>query len=172
MKYARHEYERRFLLAAPDVPVSAIRTVEIHDLYLSETRIRVRRAETVAGEGAGRAEYKLTQKVPDPNLGPGLITTLYLTLAEYQVLSQLPGSMIRKTRLGLPPLAIDCFRGPLTVLYLAEAEFSSASDLCAYVPPAWVVAEVTGDTRFTGGALAETDVPTLRHWLADYDIAP
>jgi CYTH domain-containing protein len=172
MKYARHEYERRFLLASPDVPDSAIRTIEINDLYFKGTRIRLRRAETVEGEGAGVAEYKLTQKVPDPSGGPGLITTFYLTLAEYQACSQMPGSMLRKTRMSVPPLAVDCFRGPLAGLYLAEAEFSSLSELSAYVPPDWVAAELTADARFRGGTLVETDAPTLRQWLAEYGLDP
>ena len=75
LKYARSEFERRFLLEArPDDP--AVRAVAIEDRYVVGTRIRLRRMSILAA-GAEVAEadiFKLTQKVPAPEKGPGLIT--------------------------------------------------------------------------------------------------
>lgn len=65
-KYALVERERRFLVGA--VPEGgSIRTVEIVDRYIDGTRIRLRAASTVEGEGKGSVHYKLTQKVPGPD---------------------------------------------------------------------------------------------------------
>ena len=101
-KYARVERERRFLLPrVPDGP--CLRRAEITDLYLSHTRLRLRRTvETTAA--ATTTVRKLTQKVPAPAGGPGLITSLYLDEAEYEALSMLPGAGLTKTRYSVPRL--------------------------------------------------------------------
>ena len=174
MKYARPEYERRFLLAQqPEVGV--VRQVEITDLYVSGSRIRLRRAVTVfdatlGDDVEGAIVYKLTQKIPRPEGGPGLLTSFYLDDREYQALSPLPGERLRKARLSVPPLGIDCFTGPLRGLYVAEAEFETAADMHAFVPPTSVVGEVTEDVRFSGGQLVTTTRDALVKTLADYGI--
>ena len=91
-KYARVERERRFLLLR--VPAGpCIRRAEISDLYLSGTRLRLRRTvETTAS--ARTTVRKLTQKIPAPGGGPGLITTMYLDEAEYEALATLPGARV------------------------------------------------------------------------------
>ena len=59
-KYARHEYERRFLLAERP-PDPAVRTVAIHDRYLTGTTLRLRRMDDHAEKAP---VFKLTQKIP------------------------------------------------------------------------------------------------------------
>src|SRR5512139_3877673 len=83
LKYALPECERRFLL--PCLPDQAIaRSVAITDRYLTGTRVRLRRmVETV--EGRTTMFFKLTQKIPAPDGAPGLLTTMYLSEAEYRV---------------------------------------------------------------------------------------
>ena len=124
LKYARLERERRFLLRVSPAE-GVVKTTRIADRYLLGTRLRLRRAiETVTVGGIGeRTVYKLTQKVPAPDGGPGLITTLYLDAVEYAVLEQLPAATVHKTRLSVPPLGIDVFEDALAGLVLAEAEF-------------------------------------------------
>jgi hypothetical protein len=109
LKYARAELERRFLLArAPEG--ACVRRAAITDLYVTGTRLRLRRAvETTAG--GSTISYKFTQKIPAPGGGPGLITTLYLDEAEHSVLSELPGSGLTKTRYSVPPFGVDVFTG-------------------------------------------------------------
>jgi hypothetical protein len=169
-KYARVERERRFLLAAaPEgLPGPARR---ITDRYLTGTRLRLRSTER---EGAP-AELKLTQKIPaDRPAGgvQGLITTAYLSPAEYEVFAVLPARVLRKSRYGLPPLGVDVFEAPLHGLVLAEAEFGSDEEAAEFAVPAAAVAEVSHDARFSGGRLAAVDRPELLGWLAGFGIRP
>ena len=167
-KYARPEWERRFLLAGP-LPGTPVKSAEITDRYLLGTRLRLRRTvETAAGET--RTFYKLTQKIPAPDGGPGLITTVYLDAAEYERLSSLPAAVLRKTRLSIPPLGVDVFAPPLAGLYLAEAEFDSAAELQAFAVPICAVAEVTHDPRFTGGRFAAMTAEELAALLSAFGI--
>jgi hypothetical protein len=152
VKYARPERERRFLFRGrPSGDV--VRTVDITDRYLRGTRIRLRETVERTAEDKRRL-YKLTQKIPAPGGGPGLITTFYLDTSEYSAMSVVAADVLRKTRLSIPPLGVDIFHGPLEGLVLAEAEFDSDEDMQAFEPPDASLAEVTDDHRFTGGRLA------------------
>jgi CYTH domain-containing protein len=163
-KYSLPERERRFLVADP--PTSGIvRTVTIEDLYIAGTRMRLRR---ITDEG--QLTYKFTQKIPDPSGSPGLITTLYVSESEYDVLNALPGARLRKTRYSVPPFGIDVFEGELEGLVLAEAEFTTDAEMAAFDPPAFAIAEVTHDRRFTGGAFVTTSRADLL--AAMQDISP
>jgi hypothetical protein len=111
-KYARVERERRFLLARPPLTSTAAASRRITDRYLAGTRLRLRRAESTH---CGACEFKLTQKVPAQRPGhvQGLITNIYLSQAEYELLACLPAATLSKTRLSVPPLGIDVFDPPL-----------------------------------------------------------
>lgn len=173
-KYARLEYERKFLLENPP-KLGVVRRVEITDLYVSGSRVRLRRAVTVYDEAVGNEAvdatvYKLTQKIPGPNGRPGLLTSFYLDDREYEAFSRLPGESLNKTRLSIPPLAIDCFMGPLEGLCLAEAEFETLADMNAFTAPESVIGEVTEDVRFSGGQLVTTARDALEKIVAEYGI--
>ena len=166
-KYARIERERRFLVE--EFPTAGIvRTRHIADRYLDGTFLRLREQTDVDGT----AIFKLTQKLPIVANGPQqvLITTIYVTQHEFRLLSQLPGKMLRKARYSIPPLGIDVFEGALEGLRLAEAEFDSAEQAHAFVPPPFIRNEVTGDVRFTGGQLAGVSRANVKEWLAEYGI--
>ena len=163
-KYALVERERRFLLAAP--PVGAPRRrVLIEDRYLRGSRLRLRRMTDVDDPGS-RVIYKFTQKIPTDVGTPGLITTLYLSSAEYTALADLPADTLRKVRSSFPPLSVDTFEGPLHGLVLAEAEFETAADEATFRPPGGSIAEVTTDLRFTGGVLATLTTDETTELLA------
>ena len=169
-KYARVERERRFLLRrVPDGP--CIRRAEITDLYLSGTRLRLRRTvESTAT--ATTTVRKLTQKIPAPVGGPGLITTFYLDEAEYEALATLPGAGLTKTRYSVPPLGVDVFSGALGGLMMGEIEFETADEEARFPSPAESAVEVTLDRRFTGGRLAVMDRRELLALLAALDLEP
>lgn len=168
-KYALVERERRFVLRT--LPgIRSVRTVEIVDRYLAGSRIRLRTATTVDGEGAGSVRYKLTQKIPAPDGGPGLITTFYLEPSEHRLFDQLPGALLSKTRLSIPPFGVDVFGGALAGLLLAEAEFATDEEMAAFHPPAWIGPEVTNDPLFSGGRLAEMALHHVQEALARYGI--
>lgn len=170
-KYARIERERRFLLSeVPSGPPS--RRVRIEDRYLRGTRLRLRRMTDlgVVGEGGHTVSYKLTQKIPTAAGTPGLITTMYLSVAEYDTIAGIDADVLTKVRSSYPPLGVDAFGGPLAGLILAEAEFETAAEELAFRPPVDVVAEVTADLRFTGGRLVSMSVEETRDLLAGLGI--
>ncbi len=169
-RYAKPERERRFLLTR--VPAGEIvKTATITDRYLLGTRLRLRLMVEAQGE-ASRTYYKLTQKIPAPDGGPGLLSTTYLNEEEFALLATLPGSVLRKTRYSIPPFGVDVFDRPLDGLILAECEFDDDAAMHSFKPPAWILAEVTFDLRFTGGSLATMDPVDLTRLLTPFGGVP
>jgi len=168
-KYSRVERERRFLLAQPPPESAVTGRRQVTDRYLHGTRLRLRRFDYLDGQPS---EFKFTQKVAAerPGYVQGLITTSYLSAAEYDVLATLPARVLSKMRVSVGPLSVDIFDPPLHGLVLAEVEFSTdeAAGSFAVLPDA--VAEVTEDARFTGGNLVRTRRGDLVAWLAGYGI--
>jgi len=158
-KYSLPERERRFLMRRlPDGEVWRVASIE--DLYIAGTRLRLRK---LSYDGA--TFYKFTQKIPNPDGGPGFITTLYVSRSEYEVLATLPGDWLRKTRYSIPPMGFDVFEGELAGLFLGEMEFTSDDEMAAFPPPEGTVAEVTFDDRFTGGVLVRMARDDLQRLL-------
>lgn len=169
-RYAKPERERRFLLARQP-PGKITKTVHITDRYFLGTRLRLRQmAET--GDGSAEKFYKLTQKVPAPDGAPGLLSTIYLNAREFSLLAALPGSTLSKTRYSIPPFGVDAFESPLRGLFLAEVEFDDEAAMNAFIPPPWIVAEVTRDCRFTGGHLVTLRLGDLRALLSPFNLHP
>ena len=157
---------RRFLLARVPAPGSVTAARRITDRYVDGTRLRLRRVERL---DTGECSYRLTREQP---ACPGAPADLHLSEQEYaRLLAALPGPELTRTRLGVPPLGVDVFEGPLLGLVLAEAEFENPEDEETFVPPPGCVAELTEDDHFTGGRLARTDREHLRAGLAEYGVA-
>jgi len=167
-KYARVEWERRFLLERFPSEAKVTRVRRIVDLYIDGTNLRLRQQT----DAAGGAVFKLTQKLPADAAGArqGLITSIYLNRDEFQLLAKLPGSMLRKVRHSVPPFGIDVFEDALTSLVLAEAEFNSAEEAFGLSLPEFIVREVTEDPRFTGGELVRASRQDLEELLAEFQI--
>jgi len=166
--YARIERERRFLVDPFPRAANVVRIRHINDLYIDGTALRLREQR----ESGRPTVFKLTQNVPARAKGAqqGLITNMYLSAEEFFVLAQLPAKKISKTRYSVPPFGIDVFEGALEGLCLAEAEFDSAAAADALTIPSFILAEVTSDDRFTGGALVRTSQSEIRTWLSEYGI--
>lgn len=62
------------------------------------------------------------------------------------------------------------FDSPLGGLILAECEFDDDATMHSFIPPAWTLAEVTFDVRFTGGRLATSG--DLLELLSPFGVAP
>ena len=170
-RFARPELERRWLLSAVP-PGEPTRIVEIEDRYLPGPGLRLR-----AMSGADGTTYKLTQKVPGTDGGPGTLTTIYLSADQAASLQGLDAYVLRKTRTSFPPYGVDVFHDALAGLVLAEAEAlpapevavaSSLADLAAIPDPPGTIAEVTHDVTFTGGHLAQMSSAELRQALAPH----
>jgi CYTH domain-containing protein len=151
-KYARFELERRFLLEG--VPEGVGPPNRIIDRYLTGTRLRLRRQDSPE-------QYKLSQKEAPaaPDYATTVITTIYLSPEEYEVLAVLPGRELRKRRYHRGPYAIDVFEGDLAGLILAELTFESDAEMRAHPLPDFAVRDVSEDVRYTGGALAFDGLP-------------
>lgn len=151
-RFARPEWERRFLLDQSPVNASITRVRQIADRYIIGTRLRLRRIS----DSDGAVAFKLTQKLDRGAAGAfqGQLTTIYLTEEEYNILTALPACSLEKTRYSVPPFGVDVFKGNLAGLILAEAEFSSVEEAAALKLPGYFIQEVTSDQRFTGGYLS------------------
>ncbi|HEV2271753.1 MAG TPA: hypothetical protein VGR92_20065 [Steroidobacteraceae bacterium] len=169
-RYARPERERRFLLAK--LPAGTVeRTAHIVDRYLADTRLRLRQMTETRG-AATHTYYKFTQKVPAPDGAPGLLSTTYLNIEEYALLATLPAAALRKTRYSVPPFGIDAYEEPLRGLFVAEVEFDDDAAMNAFSPPPWIVAEVTHDSRFTGGHFSTMQSEDLTALLSGFGLHP
>jgi CYTH domain-containing protein len=167
-KYGRVEWERRFLLDRLPRGVVITRVRRITDLYIEGTSLRLRQQR----DDDGQTTFKLTQKLPQKRDGArqGLITSMYLTNAEFEVLAKLPAKVLGKTRHSVPPFGIDVFEGTLSGLILAEAEFESGEEAAALALPSFIQHEVTKDARFTGGNLVTASRRELEKWVGEHGI--
>jgi CYTH domain-containing protein len=149
--YARTECEKRWLLGS--LPVDLADPVEILDRYFPRSTLRLRRMQS-----GSNVVYKLGQKVRhDPDV-PSLasVTNVYLTEAEFDLVGQVDGATLSKTRwhwtVAQREFSVDQFGGPLGGLVLAEIEIAlGAAEPAA---PPLTLADVTDDDRFSGGRLA------------------
>lgn len=155
-KYSHVERERRFLVDPLTRPsLDGHRSILIEDLYISDTRCRLRR---MTDSVSGRVVLKLSKKyeAPDPLARPPVTT--YLSAEEYALFAALPGHWLRKRRHAVSSssgaFGIDLFEGMLAGLELAEIEQPDAASLAAVSLPDWAASEVTHDPVFEGGALA------------------
>ena len=159
LKYAFVERERRWLCAG--VPMDRVLWAEaIVDLYVTGTRLRLREARPLDG---GPPQRRIARKA-DVDAATRLITSIYLSEAEFALLADLPGKRLRKVRHHLAPtdgvaLSVDRFEGELEGLVLAEAEFDSDAALAAFPTPDFALREVTEDARYSGGMLIAHGLP-------------
>lgn len=150
-KYTMMEFERRWLVGR-----EALGSIQIHreqtitDKYLLGTRMRLRRVETSSGD----VSYKLCKKYGKISRFAEPIVNTYLSEAEFELLNQLPGASITKFRKYVADGAIDVFGRRSDTLAIFEVEFESEAAAECYVPPRFVLEEVTDVHRFSGAVLA------------------
>lgn len=153
-RYARPEYERRFLV--DELPKGTLSPFRIRDRYLHDTGLRLRRVETIDGD---LVELKLGHKWrPDPTY-PRVImhTSIYLDETEFALLSRLPGNDLVKTRYRVEDRsnwAVDLHESPKSGAIILEVDFPDTGEAAAFEPPDWASREVTDDEGYTGAGLA------------------
>jgi CYTH domain-containing protein len=163
-KYAQLERERRWLVdrdARPDV--SGRESLLIEDLYLVDTRFRLRRMSR-----SGWSSCKLTKRYQAEDAAVRPIVTAYLSEAEFHIFRRLPGRAIVKRRyrvpLGKQTWSLDLFEGALAGLELVECESSDDRGLAGLVPPPWAEREITYDPDYQCGSLAHTNAIPENTW--------
>ncbi len=150
-RYAHLEREQRWVLTS--VPPRVNRFAAISDRYLIDTQLRLRKVQNDVG-----TVYKFTQKIRVDPADPVSvkITNIYVSEAEYLILSAIPAAEVRKTRWTIEvsghDVAVDEFHGRHGGLVLAEVELEPNEE---FLPmPPFAVREVTHDNRYSGGYLA------------------
>jgi CYTH domain-containing protein len=158
-QYAKLESERRFLLRTIPEDLNLEESfLRINDLYIADTRLRLRRIESPSGE---TLVLKLGQKYrsPDQIALHRTMTTIYLNEAEYKILASLNGSTLTKRRYTYPyagfDTSIDVFESQLSGLILLEVQSLADKDITSFPVPPFAVREVTAEPFFTGGGLAK-----------------
>ena len=165
-RYARVERERRYLLRGlpPGLKTSDPHT-QITDNYVTGTRLRLRKVRTPE---TNEWTLKLTQKhAPSPpDFSRTLITNIYLSPYEYEVLSVFEGNELRKNRYPYGhegrAYSVDVFLGPLRGLLLAETDFETDGEMDSFPLPSFAVLDVTRDELFTGARLVGLTAEELR----------
>ena len=131
--------------------------IRIIDLYITHTRLRLRKMETPAGKTVA---LKLGQKYfsPDQETLHRTMTTIYLNAVEFQTLASLDGSTLIKRRYPYAHVgyntSIDVFESHLRGLIMLEIQCRSDIDFNDFPVPVFALREVTEEPFFTGGELA------------------
>ena len=172
MKYARIEYERRFLFRRlPEAidPLSGY--TQIFDRYIKGANLRLRRMTGPDGQVLERKfgkKFRLHEMPPEQTV----MTNLYLDEAEYQQLTTLPARTLTKKRYpyesGGQRFSLDVFDGALAGLVLGEIEKEDPAILQAVSLPAGCLQEVTADDFFTGGSLVRLDKDAFQKQIQTY----
>lgn len=170
-KYSQLENERRFLVSAAEKLELADRHyVQIDDLYLANTRLRLRSVTSPEGD----VVYKLCKKYPTADRYSGAMVNTYLTYSEYSVFNAIPGNRLSKRRYTVRAagvsFGINVFDDPLNGLVLCEAEKPTRKEICSLRFPSWATKEVTEDDFFTGARLAQITSEQLQEKLAALNV--
>ncbi len=150
-KYARLEIERRWIVIGGIADLIASATVlDLEDRYISGTQLRLRAVSSADAP----PRWKLCKKYPRRDGDPfEFITNVYLTEAEFRLLSALPGVVARKRRYRLAVGSLDVYSFPQTSAVF-EVEFDTVAQAASFVPPSFVGQEITGRASSSGAALA------------------
>jgi len=147
------EIERKFLVAAPPADLERHPSSAIEQGYLAiepggiEVRVRRRDGASVltakAGTGRTRAEEEI-------EIDGAAFERLWPLTA---------GRRVEKVRHLIPAgdgltIELDVYGGDLAGLVVAEVEFPDEAAADAFVPPAWLGADVTDDERYKNHRLA------------------
>ncbi len=164
------EFELTYLVKEVPAGVFTSPNKEILDIYIPVTAdhaiLRIRKSGDT---------YEITKKVPAHSTDSShqIENTIPLTEAEFGDLSQLPGKRVRKLRYYYHEAGteyeIDVFQDGLTGLVLADVEFSSNEDKAKFVPPTWVLADVTQEKFVAGGMLCGKSYADIESELASYN---
>ena len=161
-RYAETEREQRWLLS--HLPDGLTEPLEILDKYLDASTLRLRRVQS-----ASTVVYKLGQKVRHDPTDPSTtqMTNMYLSQAEFELLGQVEGAALAKTRwhwtVGESVLSVDQYGESLRGLVMAEIELPM--DGVGPTSPPLTVADVTQDDRFSGDRLASLTRPEAEDLL-------
>lgn len=156
-KYARQEFERRFLISQRPENLDRVTYKDIEDKYLDGTRLRVRKVTHHQ-----LVHYKLTKMLDlDQSDAPiHWISTIYLSQAEFAIFWALPGAAYQKRRYYVDDqsgitIGVDEIKMRQGMIWMAEVEFDNGEDMNRYQFPMDCEKEVTGDASYSGYEMAK-----------------
>lgn len=148
------EFELTYLIKDIPVGLAECPSKEILDIYLPSTsdhaKLRLRKRGDV---------YEITKKETASGADSShmIENTIPLTHEEFAELATLPGKRVHKIRYYYTEAGIDyeidVFQDGLLGLVLVDVEFTSNEAKAAFVPPTWILADVTQEKFLTGGVL-------------------
>jgi CYTH domain-containing protein len=151
-KYSAIEIERRWLVDLALVgDLASFPFREIEDLYVSDSRLRLRKIT----DASGSTIFKLGKKYGKRSVVAEPVTNLYLTELEHRQLSTLPGATTLKRRYSVAGGALDIYQHPRAGLAVYEVEFDDEISAHAFRPPHFVTCEITAESSLSGVSLAE-----------------
>ncbi|WP_145094553.1 CYTH domain-containing protein [Anatilimnocola aggregata] len=156
-KYSLLEIERRWLVnrqAIGSLDPSTARCIE--DLYIAGSQLRLRKMTSADGN----IIYKLGKKYGATDSSGEPVTNLYLTAAEHAIFDSLPGDRASKVRYLISDGALDVYEFPRTGFTVFEREFNNELAALRYLPPSFVVEEITQQPEYSGAALAAVELRT------------
>lgn len=143
---------------------------EILDIYLpasaEHATLRVRKRGDV---------YEITKKEPVSGTDSSHQNenTIPLTKEEFDDLKTLQGKRVRKIRYYYEEegttFEIDVFQDALKGLVLVDVEFTSNEEKAKFVPPEWILADVTQEKFVAGGVLCGKSYKDIESHLIQYD---
>jgi CYTH domain-containing protein len=148
------EIERKFLVDTLPADLDRHPASALEQGYLAihadgtEARIRRRDGASILTVKSGGGLVRVEEELP---IDDGVFERLW-PLTE--------GRRIEKVRHLIPAeppaqvIELDVYCGDLDGLVVAEIEFATEADADAFVPPAWLGPDVTGDARFKNQRLA------------------
>ncbi|MFZ1701856.1 MAG: hypothetical protein WBO10_15275 [Pyrinomonadaceae bacterium] len=153
-KTAQTELHRLFLIdSLPEPLTPASSHLQIFDNYLENTRIRLRRVrDPYSKEWTRILQQRFAASEEDRAVTK--LAEIYLNDQEYSIFEPFEGREIRKNRyfheFDLFSIAFDVYLGNLWGLNTAKVDFESREKMMSFVPPPFVVFEVTDDPFFNG----------------------
>lgn len=140
-KYTQPEIERRWLVDPGRLPdLKSLQCTTIVDRYIAGTRLRLRRMHS-----PDEIIYKLCKKYGKHSQFTEHITNIYLSSAEYELLTALPATLVTRERYLLEhagnTMSINVPTGNHPVI--SECEFESIEAARAFVPPEFCTEDVS-----------------------------
>ncbi len=163
------EFELTYLIK--DIPHGLLEcpSKEILDIYLPAASQHAQLRVRMRGD-----KYEITKKQPahGSDASHQIENTIPLTAEEFAELTILPGKRVRKIRYYYTEESvdyeIDVFQDDLAGLILVDVEFSSAEEKAKFIPPTWVLADVTQEKFIAGGMLCGKTYEAIKNNLDKY----
>ena len=169
-KTAQTELHRLFLIdGLPEPLTPASSHLQLFDNYIENTRIRLRSIRDPYSKTWTRI---LQQRfsIAEGELAVTKLAEIHLNDVEYAAFEGFEGREIRKNRyfheFDRVSFAFDVYLGDLWGLNMAKIDFETRGEMEEFIPPPFVVFEVTNDLFFTGENIVDKKFPDIQAEVA------